>query len=116
MQKDFMTDTWEDVKQCAVGKKVFLFGAGFIGENTYEDMNKYATSWNVVAFLDNDTTKQGMKLKGLTIYSPDVLKDYASDEVLILICCLVTAGISRQLYEMGIKITMQFIIWDGLRN
>lgn len=103
MQKDFMMDTWEDVKQCAVGKKVFLFGAGFVGENTYEDMNKYATSWDVVGFLDNDISKQGMKMKGLAIYSPDVLKDYTSDEVLVLICCLVTAGISKQLYEMGIE-------------
>lgn len=103
MQKDFITDTWEDVKQCAVGKKVFLFGAGFIGQNVYEDMNKYVTSWNVVGFLDNDTSKQGMKAKGLTIYSPDVLKDYSSDEVLVLICCLTAAGISKQLYEMGIE-------------
>lgn len=107
MQKDFMSDTWEDVQQCAAGKKIFLFGAGGCGEHVCKQIEHYSSSWDVVGFLDNSIEKQGKKLRGggreFTVFSPDVLKEYDLNKVMVLICCLVTADISRQLYAMGVK-------------
>lgn len=102
MQKDFISDTWDDVKKCAVGKKIFLFGAGSWGWKVWRQINNYASSWNVVGFLDNDAEKQGQKMKGLTIFSPSILKEYSLDEIMVLICGLTTAEISKQLYAMGV--------------
>ena len=76
MQKDFMSDTWEDVKRCAVGRKIFLFGAGSCGEAVWKQMEYFSSSWEVVGFLDNNIEKQGKKLRGLTVFSPNVLKEY----------------------------------------
>lgn len=98
-----MLDTWEDVRKCAVGKKIFLFGAGYCGENVWNQMEHYASSWDIVGFLDNNVEKQGKELRGLTVFSPDVLKEYDLDKVMVFICCLVTADISRQLHAMGVK-------------
>lgn len=102
MQKDFMSDTWEDVKRCAVGRKIFLFGAGSCGEAVWKQMEYFSSSWEVVGFLDNNIEKQGKKLRGLTVFSPNVLKEYDLSKVMVLICCLVTADISRQLHAMGV--------------
>ena len=61
MQKDFMSDTWDDVKKSAAGKKIFLFGAGNWGRKVWRQINNYDSSWNVVGFLDNDAEKQGQE-------------------------------------------------------
>ena len=103
MQKDFMLDTWEDVKKRVGGKKVFLFGAGYIGHCVWKNICDYNSPWNIIGFLDNDLSKQNKKFEGLNVFSPNILNDYTSDEVLVLICCLCTAQISKQLYKMGIR-------------
>ncbi len=103
MQKDFMVDTWGDVKKITVGKKVFLFGAGYWGQKIWENIDNYASSWDVAGFLDNDISKQNQKIGRLTVFSPAILNDYTLDEVVVLICCMTTAEISRQLYSMGVK-------------
>ena len=103
MHKDFMLDTWEDVKKCAVGKKVFLFGAGYWGEIVWKQMDNYASSWDVVGFLDNNVERQGQEIRGLTVFSPDILNKYDLSQVMVFICCLTTADISRQLYAIGVE-------------
>lgn len=102
MQKDFMCDTWEDVKRCAGGKKIFLFGAGSMGQAAWKMMDRYATSWEVVGFIDNSAAKQGQKMQGLTVFPPEILKKYHADDVMVIICCMATAEISKQIYMLGI--------------
>lgn len=103
MQKDFMLDTWEDVKKCAAGRKVFLFGAGYWGEVVWQQLVHYDSSWDVIGFLDNDIKRQGKIWRGLTVFSPDVLNGFDLNQVMVFICCLSTADISRQLHKMGVK-------------
>lgn len=52
--------------------KVYVFGAS-VGGETYYNLNKDRIE--VLGFLDNDTNKHGNKLHGITIYSPEILKN-----------------------------------------
>lgn len=103
MQKDFRADTWNDVKECAKDKNIFLFGAGYWGKKIWKEIDRYASRWEIKGFLDNDPNKQGKMINGLEVFPPSILNDYDPNGFLVLICCATTAQISKQLMRMGVK-------------
>ena len=61
-------------------KKIFIYGAGYFGEEVYENVkNKY----KVLGFIDSDKKKIKKKIKKKNIYSPSILKKTNFDKVLI---------------------------------
>lgn len=56
-------------------------------------MNHYASSWNVIGFLNNNVERKGKKLRGITVFSPDILNKYDLSQVMVFICCLTTVDI-----------------------
>lgn len=119
MPKDFRMDTWNDVKECAKDKEIFLFGAGYQGKKIWKEIDRYASCWKIKGFLDNDPTKQGRVVNGLEVFPPSILNDYNLNEIMILICCVTTARISEQLTDMGVEnyfSVFHLDIPDGLRD
>lgn len=73
------------------GRRVLVYGAGEAGQMIVKEM-RYGSSlgYNPVCFVDDDTTKIGMKLHSLPIYSGlnklnDIIMENSIEEVLIAI-------------------------------
>lgn len=81
-------------------KKIILFGSGYIGQKYCESIQKEHLI--VSFFCDNDTKKQGGMIKGISVYSPDVLKEIEEDYIVIITCEKYKA-IEQQLKDMGIQ-------------
>lgn len=103
MLKDFRKDTWDDVKECAKKKKMYLFGAGEFGQHIWRELKKYQTVWDIAGFIDNDTHKHGKEICGLNVYSANILADIDINGIIILICSMKTADIAVQLHKAGVQ-------------
>lgn len=80
-------------------EEVIVWGAG---QYTYRLLeNSRLGDCNIIAFIDNDKSKQGMTIKGVNVYSPEYLKE---NRCTVLVCAaLHTCEIVRQIKDMGIK-------------
>lgn len=85
------------------GKRLVLFGAGHVAR----EFLSYFPQLNVLAFADNDSSKQGTNLNGVRVIAPEAIVELDYDLVLI------TTGwwksISAQLQGLGVsaeKITL----------
>lgn len=78
--------------------KVILFGAGLIGRQVFPKLGNHV---HVLAFSDNDTNKQGGFISGIPVISPDNIKDFDFDAVLISSTSI--TDIRDQLLELGIN-------------
>lgn len=82
-------------------KKVYIFGAS-VGGQTYYSLNKEKIE--VLGFLDNDKKKHGTQLDGITIFTPEILKDKAQKEYdNIVISSMYIDSIIAQLSSLGIS-------------
>lgn len=104
--------TWSRFREGAKEKKLFLFG----GTRTCDFfLQEYGSDFRVMAVLDNDKTKYGMRYsscskialpqeyKELLIKSPEELKRYEKDEIIVLITSTnYYEEIAEQLEQMGI--------------
>lgn len=63
-------------------KKVILFGASVAGKIFIEN-NEEKPKYEILAIADNDKEKQGRDLLGYPVISPDKIKNYNYDEVII---------------------------------
>lgn len=78
-------------------KKAVLFGAGASGISAYE---KYKDLIEIIAVTDNDSSKWGMHLGKADVVSPDNIKGYAPDKIIVA-SIQGAPSIYRQLLEMG---------------
>lgn len=100
---NFKNDTWADFNQAAVGKKIWIFGAG-TARYIVEDIHKFHSTWSVEGVVDNDKDKWGSEyIKGWEVMSPSVLAEKDLSEIVVLICSSHTSQISSQLSAMGIE-------------
>lgn len=61
-------------------RKVFIFGAGGTGQRVRELLeNRY----EIIGYVDNDSTKWGKELNGIRIFSPPVLKEGKYDYIVL---------------------------------
>lgn len=86
--------------------QVILFGAKNMGM-MYVDFCKQ-NSIEVLAFCDNDKAKQGGKLKGISVISPDQLKKIYSQGIPIIITSVHEEEIKSQLTGLGFKNVWSF--------
>ena len=110
---DASRHTWDLFDKNRNGKRLFILGAG--GGIGYFIRN-YHNHIEITGVLDNDIKKQGKKLEdvcidavgtmyeGMVITSPDVLKQYDSKEIVVLITVInVYMLMAEQLEQLGIK-------------
>jgi predicted transcriptional regulator len=62
-------------------KKIFLYGAGVIGGTVLKVLN--SENLEVAGFIDDSLSKQGDKIHGITIYSPEDVSKKDYDAVII---------------------------------
>lgn len=82
-------------------KPVVLFGAAKMGSVYYDLCKK--NNIEVVAFCDNDKSKQNLLIKNINVISPSVLKNKYGDDVQIIISSTYDDEIKSQLTELGFK-------------
>ena len=83
------------------GKDIYIFGAGDSAMVYSADFD--AEGIRPLAYLDNDKTKQGKKIRGVPILAPDAIRD--NRNAIVLICSLrptVHIAVSPQVRHMGI--------------
>lgn len=103
MRKDFKNDTWESFARCAENcDQLFLFGAGKRGIAMWKNIRKYRSVWKIAAFIDNDSSKQGMMIEGLKVLTPQILSRYRPERTVVLICSQYPGSMAEQLSDMGV--------------
>lgn len=88
--------------------RAIVFGATASAETIYEEIKK---KYNIVAFVDNDASKQGEGMGGIPIVSPSNIESLFWDEIIIVSTSAMEA-IKKQLLEMGIperKINTRYV-------
>lgn len=79
--------------------EIIVWGAG---SNTHRLLNNSALKDCLIsAFIDNDKRKQGQKIKGIKIYSPEILK--AKSEPVLISAALFSDEIEAEIKKMGVK-------------
>jgi FlaA1/EpsC-like NDP-sugar epimerase len=92
--------------------RVIVFGAGLAGMNAWMALSRLPAI-EVVAFLDNDRSKQGKSLCGLPIKGVEGIASVEHDAVLI--ASMKADEIRRQLVATGVPAD-RFIVLDPSRN
>lgn len=104
--------TWRMFEESAADKKVFLFGTGACADFFFE----HHKDVRLEGIIDNDVHKQGFRAEdflweaggteygGMKITSMDLLRQYAPDEILVLVTSINYYGqIISQLEAAGIR-------------
>lgn len=101
---------YEKINSFLESKKVYIFGTGEAGKNSYNLM-MYANI-PVTAFLDNDQGKQGFNLYELPILSPEKIKKMKN--IYIIVGSMYYDEIKEQLIEYGFKEKNDFTKYTDL--
>lgn len=78
-------------------KKVLIFGTGIFYKNRVDKLR----CTEIVAFLDNDSSKWGQTLDGHVIVNPVYVNDYEFEYIILM--SLAEKDMRRQLHDLGIK-------------
>ena len=85
-------------------KKIFIYGAGYFGEQVYENIKN---NYKILGFIDSDKKKINKKLKKLKIYSPEIIKK--ADFDMIYISSMWAEDIYKSLIKNKIKKSKLYI-------
>lgn len=100
MVKDFKKDSWELFNCEAKTKKLYIWGTGHRAKEIIENYKKFASSWNLVGFIDNDSRKK--EYFGYSVISPSKLSE-EKNAYIILISPDKPGAIAKQIENMGIS-------------
>lgn len=64
--------------------KLFLFGTGYIAQDTLRKIPQIPQNIEILGFIDNDLNKSGKKFHGIQVYTPLILQEADFDELIIL--------------------------------
>lgn len=78
-------------------EEIIVWGAGQYTLRLLE--NSRLDDCNIIAFIDNDKSKQGMILKGRKVYAPEFLNN--TDYTVLICSALYANDIAKQVKEMG---------------
>lgn len=82
----------------ALQKEIILFGAGVIGERTWNNLKNH---YQIKAYADNDENLWGKTLHGVSIIPPEKIKMYG--KIQVVICSDYYNEISVQLLKLNIE-------------
>lgn len=96
------------LQKCSEG--VFLYGAGIIGKDFAKTLKKYQLC---KGFVDNDSSKQGMRIEGLPVLSYDeYLKCHSGTMLVITMSLKNTDSIVKNLLKDGFVSEQDFVLKD----
>lgn len=88
-----------DIFHNADTRKLILFGAG---KNTRKFVALYHKEFSIYGIIDNNESKWGQQFEGITIYSPELLKDLQIGEYKVIVCVNNFWPVISQLERMGV--------------
>lgn len=89
---------------------VVLFGSGYLGRHVRRDLD--GLPFNVLAFVDNNSTLWGTKIDGLEVLGPDEAKARFGQDVLWLITIYTNSRVIEQCGALGVPwITCAELSW-----
>ena len=98
---NFSTDEYQklfvNIFEDLENHKVILFGSGNFAKKF---MDLYAAKYDITAIVDNDSTKWGSQLNGVSICGPSMLQEIDATEYKVIICIKNYLGVLRMLQEM----------------
>jgi FlaA1/EpsC-like NDP-sugar epimerase len=115
-----------DLFDMRCGKDLYIWGAGTIGDHCLRTL--LVEHCSISGFIDNNTTKHGMRHCGYTIYPPSHIFDLESAPIIIIAVGMETMSvIYNQLCQMGFplenvelfcngEIATDILDWDKLKK
>jgi len=91
-------------------RKLILFGSGRFSQKF---LDIYEKEYPVYAIIDNQKEKWGTQLKGVPIYSPELLHTLEKGQFKVIICIKNYLSVMKQLDTMGVG---DYSIYDPNRN
>ena len=83
----------------AGGRKLYIFGAGKYAVKFLDQFSEY---YQIAGIIDNDESLWGKTLKGIEIYSPQILEK-EEDAYKVFVCIRFFEDVIKQLEQMGVK-------------
>lgn len=80
--------------------KLFLFGSGNFAKKF---IDLYGGRYQIAAILDNNEDRWVDQMKGISICSPEILKELDVSQYKVIICIKSYLGVWRQLKEAGVE-------------
>ncbi len=110
-QMNFSADDYRrlfiDIFDMTEGRKVVLFGSGKFAEQFLE---LYGADLDIAYLVDNNSSRIGSSFHGITIKSPEELKQFGHGEYKVIICIKNYLSVMEQLENMGIR---EYSIYDA---
>lgn len=104
---------WDEVKiDIPADRKIFIFGAGKGGMNSYKLLKKLG--YTVSGFIDNNLRKEQVEIEGKTIQLPEILE--AGRDFVIISTARYKSDIKKQLLDQGFKENYDFCAYDEIKN
>ena len=94
-------------------KKIFIYGAGTAGKQLFDLIQKDKNLYEIIAWIDDDISKQGIKIKGLKVLSfkkfKSDMQDIESSDIEVFIAIPSSSQANRQaktelISELGIQV------------
>lgn len=104
---DRYDNLFRNIFKGAERKKLYLFGSGAFTEVF---LSQFAKDYRIEGILDNNKDKWGTTLEGITVYSPDILKELPNGTYKVIVCIKNYVSVMKQLESMGI---MDYSIFDS---
>lgn len=104
---------WDEAKvDIPADKKIFIFGAGKGGMNSYKLLEKL--EYTVSGFIDNNLGEEQIEIEGKTVQLPETLE--AGRDFVIISTARYKNDIKNQLLEQGFKENYDFCTYDDMKK